>query len=88
MPTNIRSCVLSNSPSGSVEKKLMECTLCCTCGLYTSMRHMTMQAINFTTARNELASVLYSVSSGEPIIITRRSAKPVVVIDAEQYEKC
>ncbi|WP_228389050.1 type II toxin-antitoxin system Phd/YefM family antitoxin [Rahnella sp. RcJ3] len=48
---------------------------------------MTMQAINFTTARNELASVLDSVSSGEPIIITRRSAKPVVVIDAEQYEK-
>ena len=46
-----------------------------------------MQAINFTTARNELASVLDSVSSGEPIIITRRSAKPVVVIDAEQYEK-
>lgn len=46
-----------------------------------------MQAINFTTARNDLASVLDSASSREPVIITRRSAKSVVVIDAEQYEK-
>jgi len=46
-----------------------------------------MQSINFTTARNELASVLDNVSSGEPILITRRSAKPVVIIDAEQYER-
>ena len=45
--------------------------------MYISMRYMTMQAINFTTARNELASVLDSISSGEPVIITRRSAKPV-----------
>ena len=55
--------------------------------LYNSMRHMAMKTMNFTTARNELASVLDSVSRGEPVIITRRSAKPVVVIDAEQYEK-
>jgi antitoxin Phd len=48
---------------------------------------MTMQAINFTTARNEMAPVLNSVSCGEPILITRRSAKSAVVIDAEQYEK-
>nr|WP_238483525.1 type II toxin-antitoxin system Phd/YefM family antitoxin [Rahnella perminowiae] len=48
---------------------------------------ITMQAINFTTARNELAAVLDGVSGGEPIMITRRSAKPVIVIDAEQYEK-
>jgi len=46
-----------------------------------------MQSINFTTARNELASVLDNVSSGQPILITRRSAKPVVIIDAEQYER-
>jgi antitoxin Phd len=46
-----------------------------------------MQAINFTTARDKLASVLDGVASGEPVMITRRSAKPVVVIDAEQYEK-
>ncbi|PKB91570.1 prevent-host-death protein [Ewingella americana] len=46
-----------------------------------------MQAINFTKARNELAAVLDTVSSGEPVMITRRSAKPVILIDAEQYEK-
>ncbi|MEN4722948.1 type II toxin-antitoxin system Phd/YefM family antitoxin [Erwinia amylovora] len=46
-----------------------------------------MQAINFSTARNELASVLDSVASGEPVMITRRSAKSVVVVDAAQYEK-
>jgi len=46
-----------------------------------------MQAINITTARNELASILDGVVSGEPVMITRRSAKPVIVIDAEQYER-
>lgn len=47
----------------------------------------TMHAINFTTARNELAPVLDRVARGEPVMITRRSAKLVIVIDAEQYEK-
>lgn len=46
-----------------------------------------MQAINFTTARNELASILDSVVSGEPVMITRRLAKPVIVMDAEHYER-
>lgn len=46
-----------------------------------------MQSINFTSARDKLASVLDSVAAGEPVMITRRSAKPVVIIDAEQYEK-
>ena len=46
-----------------------------------------MQSINFTSARDKLASVLDSVSAGEPIMITRRSARSVIVVDAEQYEK-
>ncbi|MCS2164205.1 type II toxin-antitoxin system Phd/YefM family antitoxin [Scandinavium manionii] len=46
-----------------------------------------MQSINFTAARDKLASVLDDVTAGEPVMITRRSAKPVIIIDAEQYEK-
>lgn len=46
-----------------------------------------MQSINFTSARDRLASVLDSVAAGEPVMITRRSARPVIVVDAEQYEK-
>ncbi|WP_274851790.1 type II toxin-antitoxin system Phd/YefM family antitoxin [Serratia marcescens] len=46
-----------------------------------------MQSINFSSARDKLASVLDSVSAGEPVMITRRSARPVIVVDAEQYEK-
>lgn len=46
-----------------------------------------MQSINFTAARDKLASVLDGVAAGEPIMITRRSAKPVIIVDAEQYEK-
>lgn len=46
-----------------------------------------MQSINFTSARDKLASVLDTVAAGEPVMITRRSARPVIVVDAEQYEK-
>ncbi|WP_160126088.1 type II toxin-antitoxin system Phd/YefM family antitoxin [Serratia sp. Z4] len=46
-----------------------------------------MQSINFTSARDKLASVLDRVSAGEPVMITRRSARSVIVVDAEQYEK-
>ncbi|ECF2367725.1 TPA: type II toxin-antitoxin system Phd/YefM family antitoxin [Salmonella enterica] len=46
-----------------------------------------MRSINFTAARDKLASVLDSVASGEPVMITRRSAKPVVIVDAELYKK-
>lgn len=46
-----------------------------------------MQSINFTFARDKLSSVLDRVADGEPVMITRRSARPVIVVDAEQYEK-
>jgi antitoxin Phd len=46
-----------------------------------------MQSINFTSARDKLASVLDRVAAGEPVMITRRSARSVIVVDAEQYEK-
>lgn len=54
--------------------------------LFTKGIH-SMQSINFTSARDKLASVLDAVTNGEPVMITRRSAKPVIVVDAEQYAK-
>lgn len=46
-----------------------------------------LQSINFSTARNTLAAVMDSVSQGEPVTVTRRSARPVVIVDAELFDK-
>jgi len=52
-----------------------------------SREFLHMQAINFTVARDKLASVLDPVTSGVPVMITQLSTIPVVVIDAEQCAK-
>jgi len=46
-----------------------------------------MKAVNYSTARQKLASMMDDVCEAhEPVIVTRQKAEPVVMMSFEDYE--
>ena len=46
-----------------------------------------MDAINYTTLRNNLASVLDKVNDDHnPVLVTRQNGKPAVILSLEDYK--
>ncbi|EOU9528363.1 type II toxin-antitoxin system Phd/YefM family antitoxin [Cronobacter dublinensis] len=46
-----------------------------------------MRTMNYSEARQQLASALESATTGTPVTITRRGHKPAVIISAEEFER-
>ncbi|ELQ6170843.1 type II toxin-antitoxin system Phd/YefM family antitoxin [Cronobacter dublinensis] len=46
-----------------------------------------MRTMNYSEARQQLASALESAATGTPVTITRRGHKPAVIISAEEFER-
>ncbi|MFZ3621650.1 type II toxin-antitoxin system Phd/YefM family antitoxin [Leclercia barmai] len=46
-----------------------------------------MRTMNYSEARQNLASALDSAATGTPVTITRRGHKPAVIISAEEFER-
>ncbi|MDI6427447.1 type II toxin-antitoxin system Phd/YefM family antitoxin [Cronobacter dublinensis] len=46
-----------------------------------------MRTMNYSEARQHLASALESAATGTPVTITRRGHKPAVIISAEEFER-
>ncbi|QMI03559.1 type II toxin-antitoxin system Phd/YefM family antitoxin [Citrobacter sp. RHB25-C09] len=46
-----------------------------------------MRTMNYSEARQNLASALESASTGTPVTITRRGHKSAVIISAEEFER-
>ncbi|ABU79468.1 MULTISPECIES: type II toxin-antitoxin system Phd/YefM family antitoxin [Cronobacter] len=46
-----------------------------------------MRTMNYSEARQQLASALESAAAGRPVTITRRGHKSAVIISAEEFER-
>ncbi|MGG5837661.1 type II toxin-antitoxin system Phd/YefM family antitoxin [Huaxiibacter chinensis] len=46
-----------------------------------------MRTMNYSEARQNLASALDSAATGTPVTITRRGHKPAVIISVEEFER-
>ncbi|MNE87994.1 antitoxin YefM [compost metagenome] len=46
-----------------------------------------MRTMNYSEARQNLASALESAATGTPVTITRRGHKPAVIISADDFER-
>ncbi|WP_230353450.1 type II toxin-antitoxin system Phd/YefM family antitoxin [Lelliottia sp. WAP21] len=46
-----------------------------------------MRTMNYSEARQNLASALDSAVTGTPVTITRRGHKPAVIISVEEFER-
>ena len=46
-----------------------------------------MRTMNYSEARQNLASALESAAAGTPVTISRRGHKPAVIISMEEFER-
>lgn len=60
-------------------------TLRTTCDMLTDMRNQETYRIGFTNARKDLSKVYSKVASGGVVAVERHNARPVVMVDEEEF---